>query len=82
MRKRLRRREMHEKFILRLTVFGFIAILPVAAQEPRLETPRPDIEQIVHEYILQHPCTGTNCPNVLAKCPAAGCSWNNVGPLP
>ncbi len=27
-------------------------------------------------------CTGTNCPNVLNKCPAAGCSWNNVGPLP
>jgi hypothetical protein len=27
-------------------------------------------------------CTGTNCPNVLALCPAAGCSWNNVGPLP
>jgi len=27
-------------------------------------------------------CTGTNCPNVLANCPAAGCSWNNVGPLP
>jgi hypothetical protein len=27
-------------------------------------------------------CTGSNCPNVLALCPAAGCSWNNVGPLP
>ena len=27
-------------------------------------------------------CTGTSCPNVLAKCPAAGCSWSNVGPLP
>jgi hypothetical protein len=27
-------------------------------------------------------CTGTNCPNVLALCPAAGCSWNDVGPLP
>ena len=27
-------------------------------------------------------CTGTDCPNVLNKCPAAGCSWNNVGPLP
>ncbi len=27
-------------------------------------------------------CTGTNCPNVLNKCPEAGCSWNNVGPLP
>jgi hypothetical protein len=27
-------------------------------------------------------CTGTNCPNVLAHCPAAGCSWNNEGPLP
>lgn len=29
-------------------------------------------------------CNGGSvpCPNVLAKCPAAGCSWNNVGPLP
>jgi hypothetical protein len=27
-------------------------------------------------------CTGANCPNVLAACPAAGCSWNNVGPIP
>jgi len=27
-------------------------------------------------------CTGANCPNVLASCPAAGCSWNDVGPLP
>jgi hypothetical protein len=27
-------------------------------------------------------CTGANCPNVLNKCPSAGCSWNNVGPLP
>ena len=27
-------------------------------------------------------CSGANCPNVLASCPAAGCSWNNVGPLP
>jgi protein-disulfide isomerase len=46
---------MHEKFILRLTVFGFITILPGAAQEPLLETSRPAIEQIVHQYILQHP---------------------------
>jgi len=27
-------------------------------------------------------CSGANCPNVLNHCPAAGCSWNNVGPLP
>ena len=27
-------------------------------------------------------CSGADCPNVLANCPAAGCSWNNVGPLP
>jgi len=26
-------------------------------------------------------CSGTNCPKVLLNCPAAGCSWNNVGPL-
>jgi len=46
---------MHEKFILRLTLFGFITILPGAAQEPLLETSRPAIVQIVHQYILQHP---------------------------
>jgi protein-disulfide isomerase len=46
---------MHERVILRLTVFGFITILPVAAQEPVLETPRPAIEEIVRQYILQHP---------------------------
>ena len=27
-------------------------------------------------------CSGTNCPKVLLNCAAAGCSWNNVGPLP
>lgn len=27
-------------------------------------------------------CDGKNCPNVLAACAAAGCSWNTVGPLP
>jgi hypothetical protein len=27
-------------------------------------------------------CKGTDCPDVLANCPAAGCSWNQVGPLP
>src|SRR5260370_39818904 len=46
---------MHEKLILRLTVFGFITILPGAAQKPQLETSRPAVEQIVHQYILQHP---------------------------
>jgi len=46
---------MHGKFILRLTVFGFITIFPGGAQEPLLETSRPAIEQIVHQYILQHP---------------------------
>jgi hypothetical protein len=27
-------------------------------------------------------CTGTSCPDVLALCPSAGCSWNSSGPLP
>jgi hypothetical protein len=27
-------------------------------------------------------CTGTDCPKVLLNCAAAGCSWNNIGPLP
>ena len=40
----------------------------------------PDGQKVLNSAILT--CTGTNCPNVLAHCPAAGCSWNNVGPLP
>jgi hypothetical protein len=40
----------------------------------------PDGLKVIDPPILT--CTGTNCPNVLAHCPAAGCSWNNVGPLP
>jgi hypothetical protein len=40
----------------------------------------PDGLKAIKPAILT--CTGTNCPNVLANCPAAGCSWNNVGPLP
>lgn len=40
----------------------------------------PDGQKKLNPAILT--CTGTNCPNVLANCPAAGCSWNNVGPLP
>ena len=40
----------------------------------------PDGLKILNPAILT--CTGSNCPNVLAACPKAGCSWNNVGPLP
>jgi hypothetical protein len=40
----------------------------------------PDGQKKIDPPILT--CTGTNCPNVLAMCPAAGCSWNNAGPLP
>jgi hypothetical protein len=40
----------------------------------------PDGKRAIVPAILS--CTGTNCPNVLNRCPAAGCSWNNVGPLP
>jgi hypothetical protein len=40
----------------------------------------PDGLKAINPAILA--CTGTNCPAVLAKCPATGCSWNNVGPLP
>jgi hypothetical protein len=40
----------------------------------------PDGQRVLNPAILT--CTGTNCPNVLANCPKAGCSWNNVGPLP
>ena len=40
----------------------------------------PNGQRIINPAILT--CTGTNCPNVLAACAAAGCSWNNVGPLP
>lgn len=40
----------------------------------------PDGQKQINPAILT--CTGTNCPDVLAACPAAGCSWNRVGPLP
>jgi hypothetical protein len=40
----------------------------------------PDGQKVIDPPILT--CTGTNCPNVLAKCPAAGCAWNNAGRLP
>jgi hypothetical protein len=40
----------------------------------------PDGQKVINPAILT--CTGSNCPNVLASCPKAGCSWNNAGPLP
>ncbi|MBV8552642.1 MAG: hypothetical protein JOY54_15195 [Acidobacteriaceae bacterium] len=40
----------------------------------------PNGQKVINPAILT--CTGSNCPNVLAACPTAGCSWNNVGPLP
>lgn len=40
----------------------------------------PEGKRVINPAILT--CSGTNCPNVLAACPAAGCSWNNAGPLP
>ena len=40
----------------------------------------PNGQRMIVPAILT--CTGANCPNVLASCPAAGCSWNDVGPLP
>ena len=40
----------------------------------------PDGLKAINPAILT--CTGSNCPNVLANCPAAGCTWNNIGPLP
>ncbi|MDQ2775793.1 MAG: hypothetical protein M3Y57_12885 [Acidobacteriota bacterium] len=40
----------------------------------------PNGQKVINPAILT--CTGTNCPNVLAHCPAAGCSWNDAGPLP
>jgi len=48
-------------------------------QVMKLELTPEGLRKIVPEILT---CTGTNCPNVLANCPAAGCSWNNVGPLP
>jgi hypothetical protein len=48
-------------------------------QVMKLELTPNGLKQIVPAILT---CTGTNCPNVLALCPAAGCSWNNVGPLP
>jgi hypothetical protein len=40
----------------------------------------PEGRRVIVPAILT--CSGTNCPKVLLNCPAAGCSWNNVGPLP
>ena len=46
---------MHKKFILRFSALGFLIIMPAAAQEPRSGGAGPAIEQIVKQYILQHP---------------------------
>jgi hypothetical protein len=48
-------------------------------QVMKLELTPEGLRKIVPAILT---CTGSNCPNVLALCPAAGCSWNNVGPLP
>lgn len=40
---------------LQVAVFSFLAMLPAAAQQAGEEPARPAIEQIVREYILQHP---------------------------
>jgi hypothetical protein len=42
----------------------------------------PDGQKVIDPPILT--CNGvtTICPNVLANCPKAGCSWNSAGPLP
>jgi hypothetical protein len=48
-------------------------------QVMKLQLEPDGLHQIVPAILT---CTGTDCPNVLNKCPAAGCSWNNVGPLP
>jgi hypothetical protein len=48
-------------------------------QVMKLELTPEGLRKIVPSILT---CTGTDCPNVLNKCPAAGCSWNNVGPLP
>jgi hypothetical protein len=48
-------------------------------QVMKLELTPEGVRKIVPAILT---CTGANCPNVLAACPAAGCSWNLVGPLP
>ena len=48
-------------------------------QVMKLELTPEGLRRIVPAILT---CTGTNCPNVLASCAAAGCYWNNVGPLP
>ncbi|HEY3841144.1 MAG TPA: hypothetical protein VGL72_31450 [Bryobacteraceae bacterium] len=40
----------------------------------------PDGLKAINPAVLT--CNGINCPNVLANCPTAGCSWNSVGSLP
>jgi protein-disulfide isomerase len=46
---------MHKRLILRSSALCLIAVLPAAAQELQSEASRPAIEQIIHQYILQHP---------------------------
>jgi protein-disulfide isomerase len=45
----------YKALILQVAVFSFLATLPAAAQAAVEEPTRPAIEQIVREYILQHP---------------------------
>jgi protein-disulfide isomerase len=45
----------YKVLVLQLTVFFLLATLPAAAQAAVQEPTRPAIEQIVREYILQHP---------------------------
>lgn len=40
---------------LLVAVFSFLGMLPAAAQQAVEEPARPSVEQIVREYILQHP---------------------------
>ena len=46
---------LHKILVLQLTVFSILATWPAAAQQAVEEPARPAIEQIVREYILQHP---------------------------
>jgi protein-disulfide isomerase len=45
----------HKTLVVQLTVFSVLATWPAAAQQAVEAPARPAIEQIVREYILQHP---------------------------
>jgi protein-disulfide isomerase len=54
-KKEIRTRMRRKALVFQLTLFSLLAAWPAPAQQAMAEPGRPAIEQIVREYILQHP---------------------------